>query len=62
MPPFNHFTTKAKGTGLGLSGARKAIEEQGGDIRFKSSPGEGTTFFVSLPIADDQERQDSRAA
>jgi PAS domain S-box-containing protein len=57
-----YFTTKAKGTGLGLSGARKAIEEQGGDIRFKSSPGEGTTFFVSLPIADDQERQDFRAA
>ena len=57
-----YFTTKAKGTGLGLSGARKAIEEQGGDIRFESSPGEGTTFFVSLPIADGQERQDPRAA
>ncbi len=57
-----YFTTKAKGTGLGLSGAHKAIEEQGGDIRFKSSPEEGTTFFVSLPIADDQPRENSRAA
>ncbi len=57
-----YFTTKAKGTGLGLSGAHKAIEEQGGDIRFKSSAGEGTTFFVSLPIADDQPREDPRAA
>ena len=57
-----YFTTKAKGTGLGLSGARRAIQAQGGDIRFKSSPGEGTTFFVSLPIAKDQERQDPQAA
>ena len=56
-----YFTTKTKGTGLGLSGARKAVEEQGGDIRFKSSS-EGTTFFVSLPIANGHGRQDSRAA
>ena len=56
-----YFTTKTKGTGLGLSGARKAIEEQGGDIRFKSSS-EGTTFFVSLPIANGHGRQESRAA
>jgi len=44
-----YFTTKAKGTGLGLAGARRAIEAQGGDIRFESSPGRGTTFFVTLP-------------
>ena len=56
-----YFTTKPKGTGLGLSGARKAIQAQGGDIRFESSP-EGTTFFVSLPVANDQERQNSRVA
>ena len=52
-----YFTTKAKGTGLGLSGARRAIQAQGAIFAFKSSPGEGTTFFVSLPIAKDQERQ-----
>jgi PAS domain S-box-containing protein len=59
-----YFTTKAKGTGLGLSGARKAIKAQGGDIHFESSPGAGTTFFVSLPVASDQEQeqQSPRAA
>jgi PAS domain S-box-containing protein len=56
-----YFTTKTKGTGLGLSGARKAVEEQGGNIHFKSSS-EGTTFFVSLPIAYAHERQEFRAA
>ncbi len=56
-----YFTTKPKGTGLGLSGARRAVEAQGGDIHFESSP-KGTTFFVSLPVADEQERESSRAA
>jgi polar amino acid transport system substrate-binding protein len=57
-----YFTTKPKGTGLGLSGAHKAIEEQGGDIRFETSPGEGTTFFISLPLANGHKKPDSRAA
>jgi PAS domain S-box-containing protein len=57
-----YFTTKAKGTGLGLSGARKAIQAHGGDIRFESSAGKGTTFFVSLPIADGEELPTPHAA
>jgi len=56
-----YFTTKAKGTGLGLSGARSAIQAQGGDIRFESSPGKGTTFFISLPVATER-AQELRAA
>jgi two-component system, NtrC family, sensor histidine kinase AtoS len=47
-----YFTTKTKGTGLGLAGARRAIQAQGGDIRFESSPSVGTIFFVSLPPAN----------
>ncbi len=50
-----YFTTKAKGTGLGLAGARKAIQAQRGDITFESTPGTGTTFFISLPTITDQE-------
>ncbi len=57
-----YFTTKAKGTGLGLSGARKAIRAQGGEIRFESSPGKGTRFLVSLPIANEHDRRKDRAA
>ncbi len=57
-----YFTTKAKGTGLGLAGARRAIEAQGGEIHFESSPTVGTTFFVSLSAAEDTVRQSPSAA
>jgi len=49
--PF--FTTKAvgKGTGQGLSIARAVIvEKHGGQIDLLSSPGEGTTFILRLPL------------
>ncbi len=47
--PF--FTTKdvGSGTGLGLSIAHGIVEEHGGQIRFHSQPGQGTTFIVELP-------------
>lgn len=49
--PF--FTTKsgAKGTGLGLSVSQGIIRQHGGDILARSTPGEGTTFTVELPVA-----------
>lgn len=46
--PF--YTTKEKGTGLGLSIAYRIIEEHGGNIKVQSSPAEGTTFEVWLPV------------
>ena len=47
--PF--FTTKAGGTGLGLALSHKIIEDHGGSISFRTSPGAGTTFRVLLPLA-----------
>lgn len=48
--PF--FTTKAEGlgTGLGLSVCQTIVAEHGGKIWFESQPGQGTTFFVELPV------------
>ena len=48
--PF--FTTKpaGKGTGLGLAVSYGIIRDHGGEIRVNSSPGEGSTFSIVLPV------------
>ncbi len=39
------------GTGAGLAFVKKIVEDYGGEITFQSRPGQGTTFYFSLPIA-----------
>lgn len=46
-----NFTTKTSGTGLGLAMCKGIIEQAGGDIWFQTKEGEGTTFFVKLPLS-----------
>jgi PAS domain S-box-containing protein len=46
--PF--FTTKAKGLGLGLSITYRIIKRHNGEITVKSKKGEGTIFYIKLPI------------
>ncbi|MEW6428354.1 MAG: ATP-binding protein [Thermodesulfobacteriota bacterium] len=47
-----HFTTRKGGSGLGLASCRQIVEEHhGGRIECVSSPGSGTTFTISLPVA-----------
>lgn len=55
--PF--FTTKeiGKGTGLGLSIAYGIIKKHRGYVTCSSSPGNGTTFRIYLPLAPDTEIQ-----
>jgi signal transduction histidine kinase len=46
-----NFTTKATGSGIGLAVAKRGIESAGGSIWFETTEGEGTTFFIELPLA-----------
>lgn len=48
--PF--YTTKDRGMGLGLAISKKAVEENGGNIRVESELGYGTTFIITLPLTD----------
>ena len=52
--PFNRLGAEATtigGTGLGLSITRRLMEAMGGQIDVSSTPGMGTQFRVSLPLA-----------
>ncbi len=40
--------TQIRGNGLGLSIAKQIVDAHGGKIRVMSSPGKGSTFYVSL--------------
>ena len=53
--PF--FTTKPDrvGTGLGLAVVFSIVRQHGGSIACRSTPGEGTTFRLLLPVARERE-------
>jgi signal transduction histidine kinase/DNA-binding response OmpR family regulator len=40
----------AKGSGIGLALVKAFVNLHGGDISVKSKPGEGTIFYVSIPV------------
>lgn len=42
------------GTGIGLSTCKKFLEVYGGSIRFESAPGQGTSFYFSIPHTKSQ--------
>lgn len=47
-----NFTTKSSGTGLGLAICKGIVEKANGHIWFDTKENHGTTFFVSLPLAE----------
>ena len=53
--PF--FTSKdvGQGTGLGLAITHGIIEGHGGSIAVDSTPGEGTTFTITMPLDTSEE-------
>lgn len=46
--PF--FTTREAGTGLGLPAVRRIARAHGGRVEVSSSPGQGSTFSIHLPV------------
>jgi signal transduction histidine kinase len=57
--PLVHNT---KGSGLGLSLVRHIAHAHGGDVEVESTPGKGSKFILSLPLAATNQQPTSSAS
>jgi PAS domain S-box-containing protein len=60
--PFYSTKDEGEGTGLGLSTAYSIIQSHDGFIDVDSEEGEGTTFWVYLPVRTEDEERPARPA
>ena len=54
----DHSGFKPKGSGLGLAIVKQIMESHGGEVDVTSEQGEGTSFFVTLPMINRKELDD----
>jgi signal transduction histidine kinase len=62
---FNlYFTTKKSGSGIGLAMTYRIMQLHNGSIHFDTRSGEGTTFYLTLPLlrAEQQQERDDLVA
>ena len=51
-----YFTTRDFGSGLGLTLVYKIVKEHMGEIELDSKPGAGSTFAISIPVPQTEQR------
>jgi len=57
---FNlYFTTKKSGTGIGLAMTYKVMQMHNGAVSFISREGEGTTFYLNLPLTRSEQKAEA---
>jgi signal transduction histidine kinase len=48
----NPLSNREQGSGLGLYFAKGIVEKHGGTIWVRSAPGQGSTFYIRLPLSE----------